>query len=196
MTDHAAQMMAQVGAPPGTAVVERHGRSFTATYTGRTKYSPPYLRLTTSVDEASEGAGGAYREDARPRVEVRPAVVLRAENSLDRLGKRIGVNREIQTGDQDFDARVYVESDAPDQDLQRTLADDRVRRAVRALLDGGAVRVELDPTGLTATQGMVAGSPRRGRDRADHGPAERGGRGARSSRRAGRSGGTRRACSG
>ncbi len=80
-----------------------------------------------------------------------PRIYARRETGLDRLGKRLGLNRETQTGDAGFDARVYLETDDPEALVQRALGSAEARAAVEALLamqpyvrlgpDAAAVRV-------------------------------------------------------
>src|SRR5262245_25440159 len=43
-----------------------------------------------------------------------PAILVRAERGFDRLGKSLGLNREVQLGDQAFDDAAYLASSAPD----------------------------------------------------------------------------------
>jgi hypothetical protein len=135
-------------------VVERHGRSFTMTYSPGGRGTLPRLRITTTVDETAGGSApvpaSAYRDAERPREDVRPSIVLRREAGADRLIERIGFHRAISTGDAAFDELVYVESGAPSDDVRRTLGDERLRRAVRGLIHCGATAVELDPAGLSA----------------------------------------------
>jgi hypothetical protein len=142
----------ELGLPEGAPfLVEREGRSFTAKYLPGGKNTPPTLRIIAAVDEVGDGAAAsAYRESARAHVALRPAIILRRETSADRFGKRVGLNREVQLGDAGFDAAVYIETDSPEEDVQRTLADETLRSAVREMLDAGITRVELDPTGLSA----------------------------------------------
>jgi hypothetical protein len=137
--------------------VERHGRSFTLTDVPPARAVPAAARITARVDEVSDSAAaGAYRTTGRAIARTRPAMSLRAETGADRLGKRVGIDREVQTGDAAFDAAVYIESDAPDEDVRAALADARVRRAVRELLAAGEARVELDPEGLTSVHNLDA----------------------------------------
>ena len=85
---------------------------------------------------------------------ARLSVVVRRETSIDRLGKKLRINREVQTGDAAFDAAAYVESDAPDADVERVLGSAEVRRRAYALLEQGFSKVVL-PTGagpLVATR--------------------------------------------
>ncbi len=134
------------------------GRAIGVTYTNTLREKdgtvhPATVRVTACVDEAHGGEGeGAYRGDGRARAGVRPLFVLRRETRLDRLGKRLGLCREIQTGDPVFDARVYVEADAIGGDVRAVLGDPAFRRAVLDLLDAGTHRVELDGKGLAAAR--------------------------------------------
>jgi hypothetical protein len=59
----------------------------------------------------------------------RPTILLRRERWTDRLGKALGLNREVQIGDAAFDRAVYIESDAPDAVLHWLLGDATRRRA-------------------------------------------------------------------
>src|SRR4051812_49357906 len=43
-----------------------------------------------------------------------PPVYFRKENGRDRAGKLLRLNRELQTGDDEFDRAIYIESDAPE----------------------------------------------------------------------------------
>jgi hypothetical protein len=140
-----------LGLPDGAPfLVERHARSFTARHAPSGKSTPASLTITTPVDETAVGApAGAYRESGRDHIDLRPAIVLRPESAADRFADRLGVSRTIKTGDAAFDAAVHVSSDSPEQDVQRTLAAEGFREAVRALLASGAARVQLDDAGLS-----------------------------------------------
>ncbi len=105
----------------------RHGRSGKAGLEVETA-------AVSSADEAPASGG--------PR--GRLPIVIRRETSIDRLGKKLRINREVQTGDAAFDAAVYVESDAPDEDVERVLGEARVRQHALALLDQGFSAVTID----------------------------------------------------
>ena len=66
-----------------------------------------------------------------------------AETARDvRMGKRRGVDREVQTGDEEFDAAVYVDTTATDAAVLFVLSPPEVRASLRALLvDGGFASV-------------------------------------------------------
>jgi hypothetical protein len=152
----------ELGVPESNPLaVEQHGRAFTVKYMAGGKNTPPSLHVTAIVDETNDVISfGAYREQGRPRVDTRPAIVLRRETGMDRFGKRVGLNRELEVGDAAFDAAVYIETDAPDEDVERTLADDRLRTAVRDMLASGVTRIDLDPKGLSAVlRGASNGRP-------------------------------------
>src|SRR5512133_2647795 len=55
----------------------------------------------------------AGRPADHPRVDGRPRLGLWFEGGRERLGKRLGLNLEAQTGDEVFDRRVYIHSHAP-----------------------------------------------------------------------------------
>ena len=64
---------------------------------------------------------------------TRAPIELRRETDFDRLGKRLGLNREYATGDAAFDAAVYIESDAADTTLARILGSEAVRSLAQRL---------------------------------------------------------------
>ncbi len=86
-------------------------------------------------------AGSPFRGAARPALDVLPHFVLREETGFDRLGKRLGLNLEVQTGDAGFDARVYVEGAGAREEVAAVLSDERVRRGALALLDAGGTQI-------------------------------------------------------
>ncbi len=129
--------------PSNPFTLQRGGRTITTKVSPATSSSPPRLRVTASVDEGAPIAG-------RGHVAVRPAMVLHPRDGIDRLGERAGLNEPVPTGDAAFDAAFYLDSSAPPEDVQKTLADPGLRERLRALL-GKAERVELDPAGLSAT---------------------------------------------
>jgi hypothetical protein len=59
-----------------------------------------------------------------------PEMRLRPETPLDGTGKAHGINVEVQTGDAEFDERVYIESNAPEHAVRAALAEAAVRAAV------------------------------------------------------------------
>ncbi len=92
------------------------GRTFRLVALTMTKGGPTVLALGTDV---TQGRGSAFRSRPGPSATLPdlPQLVLRPENEHDRLGKRLRLNAELQTGDASFDGLVYIESN------QRTLAE-------------------------------------------------------------------------
>lgn len=81
-----------------------------------------------------------YHASYNPSPETIPfsaPIILRAETNTDRLGKRLKINREHQTGHVRFDESVYIESDAPDQLIALTLQSEPLRHWVLALFSQG-----------------------------------------------------------
>jgi hypothetical protein len=64
-----------------------------------------------------------------------PQMRLRTEVPLDGTAKRVGINVEVQTGDAEFDRRVYIESDAPADAVRTALASPDARAEVLSLLE-------------------------------------------------------------
>lgn len=118
------------------------------------KGTPTGFTLTTKVDDSTRDPGeptGAYRAAPGRVVSGRPQLTVRRETGLDRLGKGLRINREVQTGDARFDDAVYIESDATDADVAAVLGDGRVRRAMVALLALGFKSIGVNDQGETLT---------------------------------------------
>jgi hypothetical protein len=140
---------------------ERDGRGFAMTFTAAGKNTPPKVRFATPAGPlahppdagALHGArGGPFRGDALGRAPSPAPMLLRAETGTDRFGKRIGMNREVELGDAAFDARIYIETDAPDERVRDVLAESAVRGAVLRCLDLGATDVSLNEAGELGVQ--------------------------------------------
>jgi hypothetical protein len=69
-----------------------------------------------------------------PRVPRPLEIRLRRETAGDARSKHRGTNREVQTGDAEFDAEVYIDTVAPDEVVLFVLSPPEVRAAARALL--------------------------------------------------------------
>jgi hypothetical protein len=67
-------------------------------------------------------------------LEFLPMIRFRPETSMDRVGKLLGINREVQTLDSSFDAGVYVESDSAWRLTERIMAEPKVRDAAQRLI--------------------------------------------------------------
>lgn len=85
------------------------------------------------------------------KVSPRPTILLRREAEIDRSGKSMGLNREVQTGDPTFDGYVYIESSAGSPALLETLGVPAVRQAALELLARDAAKVVLGPAVVEAT---------------------------------------------
>jgi hypothetical protein len=79
-----------------------------------------------------------------------PAVLIRAEGAADRLGKALGITREVQLGDADFDAAAYIVAAAPDETVRAVLQSPEARARVREVLALG-YQVDMSRDGLRAT---------------------------------------------
>lgn len=86
----------------------------------------------------------------RPGAAALPRVTLRAEDSLDRGGKLLGVNREVQLGDPAFDNAVYLDSEAPDAAVRQMFAAPAARVAAAALIAEVCSEVIVAGTRITA----------------------------------------------
>jgi hypothetical protein len=92
-------------------------------------------------------APDAGRSEDHPRVNGRPRLGLWFEGRSERLGKRLGMNLEAQTGDEDFDRRVYIHSHAPIPIVEKTMASPESRAAVLGILDAGWSKLVIDGRG-------------------------------------------------
>ena len=80
-----------------------------------------------------------------------PHIRIHKEHGFDRFGKAIGLNREVQTGDAEFDAAAYLDSRDRDEDILAVLGHADTRAAVRELLTLG-YGVEFSRRGVEAYQ--------------------------------------------
>jgi hypothetical protein len=146
----------------------RHGEVHRGSRKFSLDYRPPakntLSRFTLRLAEPATVAGTAFRVGDNPFRQgpdapialdyVRP-VLLRRETRFDRIGKALLVNREAQTGDEEFDETVYVETDAPRELVERLLGHREVRGRVRGWLEDGWTNVRfhdsLDPIALIST---------------------------------------------
>jgi hypothetical protein len=100
------------------------------------------VNIAVSARTGGKGAllGAAFTVEASVPL-TSGAVTMRRENWIDRLGKNLFINREFQFGDESFDAAVYIETDVPDEELQRLLRPYGVRAAIASLVGGIADEV-------------------------------------------------------
>lgn len=99
--------------------------------------------------EEGECVAALFQLD-RPGQGALPRVTLRPEGAIDRSGKLLGVNHEVQLGDPAFDEAVYVDSDAPDAALRHMFAAPAARAAAAVLLGETCSEVILAGERLTA----------------------------------------------
>ena len=105
--------------------------------------------LALELGAQPSAGSGPFRRAAEPGLFRLPRACLRRENRVDRFGKATRLNRELQLGDARFDSAVYVESDAPDDDLRVLFHAASARNAALELLDmGGEVLVNDGGYGL------------------------------------------------
>lgn len=88
-----------------------------------------------------------------------PRIHARRETSLDRVGKRIGLNREVEVGDPGFDARVYLETDETDALVQKALEAPKTRAALEVLLGGEHPYAHVGPGAVAVRLGRGDGTP-------------------------------------
>lgn len=79
-----------------------------------------------------------------------PAILVRAEGAADRMGKALGLTREVQVGDADFDAAAYIVAAAPEEAVRAMFRSPEVQRRAREIFALG-YRVEMSSHGLRAT---------------------------------------------
>jgi hypothetical protein len=109
------------------------------------------VQVVTNVRYVSRSYVRANLKVATPPM---PWVTVLPEKAVDKWGKVIGLNREVQTGDQPFDDLAYVDSNESDETVMRLLAPE-VRTAVSALLAMG-FKVQFSPRGVEAFQVLHA----------------------------------------
>ncbi|MDP1828987.1 MAG: hypothetical protein Q8L48_37340 [Archangium sp.] len=80
-----------------------------------------------------------------------PWAVFSAERGLHHFGKKLGISRELQTGDAAFDQHCYVDSAEQDAVLKQLLASDSTREAIAGLIALG-FHVQTSTRGVEAFQ--------------------------------------------
>ncbi len=94
--------------------------------------------------DAKAGLHGVVGRADAPQVTVSrlASIVMRPKTSSDRLGLTLGLQRQHESGDSEFDERVYVESYASPELIKALIASGEVRRGVLRMLDHGFRSVE------------------------------------------------------
>jgi hypothetical protein len=109
-----------------------------------------HLRHTTDKRAALalsvESIPHASRREALPiEVPQPPIIEFAAEGRFERLGKALGLNKEFQSGDPIFDAKVYIHSDGtPDEYLAQLLQHPGACAAIMRLLERGHALIRID----------------------------------------------------
>jgi hypothetical protein len=140
--------------------IDRDGRRFTIKWRSPGKNTPPRIEILTPAGplaqpQASHAATkttksaemGPFRDAPSPRIQSPAPLTLRLETRVDRAGKFLRINRETQTGDAAFDARIYLESDAADPVVLAALVEPGLRTNVVKCLELGSSVVTLDLEG-------------------------------------------------
>src|SRR5262249_35809450 len=70
-----------------------------------------------------------YRQGSGGPITLPLPVLLRKEMPLDRIGKRLGVAIEPQTGREEFDRSVFIETDAPEGSVRPLFSNEATTRA-------------------------------------------------------------------
>lgn len=109
-------------------------------------FSTAYGQAPAKITPPS--AEGGYRANPRkepPLSATRPMLItLREERYDDVDAKQSGVSVEFQTGDADFDDKVYVDTNTPHEVLAKVLGSQALRDAVLELRREGINRIVLD----------------------------------------------------
>lgn len=149
------QEAALLASAVGESFFEAHGlvcSLFVARYKGKLQLVALAVDEPGQARDARAAEGRGYRV-GREALTIEP-MLLRRETRRDRVGKRLGLNVEPQTGDAAFDAQVYLETETPERDVRRLFASPALRAAVLAALDVFPVLV------LGAEAGLVVGARR------------------------------------
>ena len=80
-----------------------------------------------------------------------PGILVRPERAMDRFGKSMGLNREVQLGDEAFDKAAYIESSASDETVRSAFAQPEIRAQVLQLLRLG-YDLDMSSDGLGASR--------------------------------------------
>jgi hypothetical protein len=148
-----AQAMAATGAQQvGTPVVTGSGYSYYG-ITAR-EYELGGRRVVASNYAVSRYY---YRFNLAVATPPMPAITVIPEGKVDRFGKAIGLNREVQTGDPAFDDAAYVDTVEEDAPVHRVFESEAVRAGIRELLSLG-YKVQLSSRGLAAFQLLPHGT--------------------------------------
>lgn len=125
-------------------LAERFGAQLTFTRVGEDELPDSFVVRLPGLPEVlvrAEYSSGSCNEAvlrvSAPLPAGMAAVRLDPETGLDRRGKQLGLNREVQTGDPGFDRAVYIRTEASDALVRRILAGEDVRARLRRLVAPG-----------------------------------------------------------
>lgn len=117
------------------------------------------LEVSTNLDnitrDATEAPAG-YRGNPSARVLGRPTIHLRKKTWWSRLGARLRIVRDADTGDSAFDEMFCIEASAPDEDIRRVLSEPRARSALLDIAKAGADRITINAKGAALTVAFFA----------------------------------------
>lgn len=99
-----------------------------------------------------------YRTNVRVETPSLPAITVIPEGKVERFGKAIGLNREVQTGDPSFDDVAYVDTIEEEAVVKQVLDSAAVRDGIRRILELG-YKVQLSTRGLEAFHLFPHGTP-------------------------------------
>lgn len=139
--------LARAAAHADSFVIARDRLRIEVSYSGGSSSS---LTLTARYDDVARPVPPAagYRDVVAALRAPRPMrITLRPEDGSDVAAKREGVSVEWQTGDEEFDPRVYVETDTTEPAVLSAVLNAEVRAATLALIDLGFKTVILDDDG-------------------------------------------------
>lgn len=151
------ELIAQLRALAGVKTEDRFdvhhgGATVRVAYSGGSSSS---LTLVVPYDtHARAAAPGGYRGGG-PLAAIRPMrVKLSPEQAVNRKAKEAGIDAEYQSGDAEFDARVYVDTQTPSEVLAAVL-NAEARAAIVELFALEFNRVELDDVMRQITATMI-----------------------------------------
>jgi len=155
--------LAGIRGKDSTFTMKHEGVTFEVEYSGGSSSSLTLRARYDAVARAIESTSGReahYRASAKGAASIagiRPMKIkLRDEDADDRSAKMDGINVEHQTGDEAFDAAVYIESPTTDPALLCQVLSADVRAAARALLSLAFDSVVIDDDGGHVTAHLSA----------------------------------------
>lgn len=112
------------------------------------------IEVSTNLDNVMRDPTDApmgYRGHPSAKIPGRPTIRLFKKTGWSRLGERLRVVRGANTGDGVFDTTFWIDSDAPDEDVQRVFSEPRARTALLDLINAGAEKITVNDEGAALT---------------------------------------------